>query len=110
MNKIDVSNLLEQPLDTDNLATLADQLVERAAWQSRVSLAQRDAETLLDTKKAQAWGNGKTDMEKRINMEAVIAGLQGDADYLKDLADILKTHILLGQSLLKSMGTEMRLG
>lgn len=106
----DLYDLLEIPLNTDSIGMLQEQLGLRAAWQARVSLAHREREAALDKLKAQVWGDGKTVDDKKIAMKALVAEIQTAVDQFGDAADILKQHISLGQSFLRSMETELKTG
>jgi hypothetical protein len=59
------------------------------------SIKLRDLEAELANAKSRAWGDGKTDMEKKINMEAYVAKQQAEVDKLQDMLTL--TQLVLGK-------------
>lgn len=106
-----LAECLQEPLDTDNGHYLAAQLSDRAAWQSRVSLAHRAAEEELSRVKGLTFDTSLSSEDKRkIDLIFKIRSEQRLVDELSDKADILKMHISLGQTLLRSIQGEQQAG
>lgn len=102
---------LQEPLDTDNGHYLAQQLSTRAAWQSRVSLAHRKAEEELSRVKGLTFDTSLSSEDKRkVDLIFKIRSEQRLVDELSDKSDILKMHISLGQTLLRSIQGEQQAG
>lgn len=107
----DLEQILEQPLNTDNPHALAAQLSQRAAWQARVSVQYREAEETLARAKGQLFNPSLSSEDKRkIDLLYQVREQQKAVDLFSDQSDILKQHISLGQSLLRSMESEMKVG
>lgn len=107
----ELNTLLAEPLDTDDGHALTEQLAIRASWQARVSVMYREAEQELSKRRGQLFDPSLSSEDKRkISLEHAVRDFKLEADKLSDLADILKQHISLGQTLLRSMQAEMRSG
>lgn len=101
--------MLDTPLDTDNGNTLRTQLAQRAGWQYRVSLAHRQAEHALSTKKGKVFNPSLSSEDKRKqDLEYQVRDEQKTVNELYDLSRILSDQLSLGQSLLRSLEGEAR--
>ncbi len=72
--------------ELDNLEFKDDDKFEELL---EASIAWREAEAELDKMKAKVFGNGKTDLERKIQMDGLCADLTSKAGKAKDCYDIL---------------------
>ena len=102
--------ILDQPLNEEVGNVIAKQLSECEAWSARVSYAYRIA--LQDLYRARRNAllpkdRTYTELDRTTRLEADTSEFQFRADVLKDLQEILKRRISLGQSILKSLMVEV---
>lgn len=113
----ELETLLKTPLDTENPDKLLSQLAEVEAWQYIVSTKHREAKRTLDEMRKKLLlhdrdenGNKLTEYTRKIRLDGLVAQYREEADGLEDISEIIKRRISLGQTLSKSMQTEMRSG
>jgi hypothetical protein len=110
-----LTELLNEPLDTNNPVTLMEQLSQAEAWQVRVSQSYRDRKSELADARNASYPMKDKDMfssaeARLIYMEAATSAIQAETDKLRDLAEIIKERISLGQSMLANHRTEVKSG
>lgn len=112
MNELEpIRELISQGLDTDNAVTLKSQLSLRSSYQARISYLYREAEELLAKKRRALYPVQLSSEDKRKNeIDGLVASEQRRVNELMDLAKILSDQLSLGQSLLRSMESEMKAG
>lgn len=109
----EVKEALSVQLNPDDLQQVKLQAAIAEAWQSRVAYEHRTQKRLLAMLKRQMLlpkSKDYTDMDRTIQLEAAVADQQALVDILSDYANHLATRITLAQSLIKSLGGEMRAG
>lgn len=106
----DLQELLSSPLNEEFGNVLAKQLADCEAWSARVSYAYRIALKELFRVRRNALlpkDRTYTELDRTTALEADTSEFQFNADVLKDLQEIMKRRISLGQSILKSLTQEM---
>jgi hypothetical protein len=104
---------LGQRLNVDNGSILASQLAEVEAWSAYVARLAVEAKKVLRERRNQYLlpkSSGTTELDRSIRMDAAVAEYEARATYLNDLQDIIQRRIILGQSILKSLRTELESG
>ena len=102
--------ILDQPLNEEVGNVIAKQLVDCEAWGARVSYAYRIALKELYRARRNALlpkDRTYTELDRTTALDADTSEFQFNVDVLKDLQEILKRRISLGQSILKSLTVEV---
>ncbi len=106
----ELRDLLSKPLSEEFGHVLAKQLADCEAWSARVSYAYRIALKELFRARRNALipkDRTYTELDRTTALDADTSEFQFFADELKDLQEIMKRRISLGQSILKSLTVEV---
>lgn len=113
MNEIDeLRKLLNERLNEDNGAAIREQLSKCEAWSARVSYMYRLAlSELFEARRKALMPKGKdyTELDRTTLLAAHTREYQQTADELRDLQEIIKRRISLGQTIMKSLTGEAEL-
>lgn len=104
-----LQELLKQDLHHDNGNVLSEQLAKCEAWSARVSTMYREAQSeLFEIRRKCLLPKSKelTELDRTTDLEAATRDFQLKADILRDLQEILKRRISLGQTMLRSIRGE----
>ena len=101
--------LLSEPLNEEFGNVLAKQLADCEAWSARVSYAYRIAlKELFRARRNALYPKSRdyTELDRTTALDSDTREVQFVVDELKDLQEIVKRRISLGQSILKSISEE----
>ncbi len=105
-------NILNERLDEDNGARVREQLSLCEAWSARVSYMYRNALSELFEARRKALmpkSRDYTELDRTTLLAAHTREYQQKADELRDLQEIIKRRISLGQTIMKSLTGEAEL-
>lgn len=108
----EVRKLLLERLDEDNGAHVREQLSKCEAWSGRVSYMYRLALSELFEARRKALmpkARDYTELDRTTLLQAHTREYQQRADELRDLQEIIKRRISLGQTIMKSLTGEAEL-
>lgn len=105
-------NILNERLDEDNGARVREQLSLCEAWSARVSYMYRNALSELYKARYNALmpkSSTMTEIDRKTRLDSDTREYQQSVDELKDLQEIIKRRISLGQTIMKSIVSEVEL-
>lgn len=109
---IEIKKILDEKLDESNGARLREQLTICEAWSARVSYEYRIAlKTLYEARRKVLYPKTReyTELDRTTFLAADTASQQFNVDVLKDIQEIIKKRISVGQTMLKSLTSEAEL-
>jgi len=104
-----LQELLKEDLDHDNGHVLMAQLAKCEAWSARFSFLYRTAQSeLYEIRRKCLLPKSRelTELDRTTDLEASTRDFQLKTDIYKDIQEILKRRISLGQTMLRSLKTE----
>lgn len=107
-----LQELLQVPLDHFNGARVREQLSECEAWSPVISSLYRHAASELYKARNNALipkSSTMTEIDRKTRLEADTREYQQSVDILRDLQEIIKRRISLGQTIMKSITSENEL-